>query len=85
MLYLRENIKPVLDGGYMIEAGPPALGRLGEIQAPTLVGGGDLVMPGIHEIAGRIETGSPRREENRQKGPRRIHSTWRNRGRLRSW
>ncbi len=52
---IRENIKPGLDAGYMLEAEPPAIGRLAEIKAPTLIVIGDLDMPGILEIAGRIE------------------------------
>ena len=52
---IRENIKPGLDGGYMVEADPPALGRLAEIRVPTMVVIGNLDMPGILDIAGRIE------------------------------
>jgi 3-oxoadipate enol-lactonase len=53
---IRENMRPGKDFGYMVEADPPALGRLAEIQAPTLVIVGDLDMPGILEIAGRIDS-----------------------------
>jgi len=52
---IRENIKPGLDMGYMLEAEPPAIGRLAEVKAPTMVIIGDLDMPGILDIAGRIE------------------------------
>jgi len=38
---------------------PPAIGRLAEIRAPTLVVVGDLDMPGILEIAHAIETEVP--------------------------
>jgi pimeloyl-ACP methyl ester carboxylesterase len=53
---VRENMKPGKDTGYMVEADPPAVGRLAEIQAPTLVVVGDLDMPGILDIAGRIDS-----------------------------
>ncbi len=52
---IRENIKPGKDSGYPTEADPPAVGRLSEIKAPTLVVIGDLDMPGIIDIANRIE------------------------------
>ncbi len=52
---IRENMKPGLDVGYMLEADPPAIGRLAEVKAPTMVVIGDLDMPGILDIAGRIE------------------------------
>jgi len=38
---------------------PPAIGRLSEIHAPTLVIVGDLDMPGILEIADMIEKNIP--------------------------
>jgi len=52
---VQENIKPGKDAGYPTEADPPAVGRLSEIKAPTLVVVGDLDMPGIIDISNRIE------------------------------
>jgi pimeloyl-ACP methyl ester carboxylesterase len=52
---IRENIKPGKDSGYPTEADPPAVKRLSEIKAPTLVVVGDLDMPGILDISNRIE------------------------------
>lgn len=52
---IRENIKPGKDTGYPTEADPPAVKRLSEIKAPTLVVVGDLDMPGILDISHRIE------------------------------
>lgn len=53
---MKENMIPGKEAGYMVEADPPAVGRLAEIQAPTLVIVGNLDMPGILEIAGRIDS-----------------------------
>jgi 3-oxoadipate enol-lactonase len=56
---IRENMKPGLDMGHMLEAEPPAIGRLAEIKAPTMVVIGNLDMPGILDIADRIEKQVP--------------------------
>jgi pimeloyl-ACP methyl ester carboxylesterase len=42
-----------------LELDPPAVGRLGEIRAPTLVVAGDLDMPGIHEIVRLVDEQVP--------------------------
>lgn len=48
------TVRPDRDLGQGVELDPPALGRLEEIQAPTLAILGELDMPGIHEIVRRI-------------------------------
>ena len=45
-----ETVRPDRDLGQGIELDPPAVGRLGEIRAPTLAILGELDMPAIHEI-----------------------------------
>ena len=47
-------------GGDMIMAGKPAIGRLSEIKAPTLIVTGDADIPDVHAHAGAIEAGIPR-------------------------
>jgi pimeloyl-ACP methyl ester carboxylesterase len=54
---LLEGFQPGKSQGEGRFAEPPAVGRLGEIQVPTLVLIGDLDMPGILEIAGLLEKG----------------------------
>jgi pimeloyl-ACP methyl ester carboxylesterase len=48
------NLRPGRDGGSGVELDPPAVGRLGEIRAPTLAILGERDMPGIHAIVGMI-------------------------------
>lgn len=49
-----ETLRPDRDIGRGRELDPPAIGRLSEITAPTLVILGDLDMPGIHEIVSML-------------------------------
>jgi pimeloyl-ACP methyl ester carboxylesterase len=48
-----------LAGGEGPELDPPAIGRLGEMRAPTLAILGDLDMPGIHEIVRLVDEQAP--------------------------
>jgi 3-oxoadipate enol-lactonase len=47
-------------GGDMIMAEKPAIGRLSEVKAPTLIVTGDADIPDVHAHAGAIEAGIPR-------------------------
>jgi pimeloyl-ACP methyl ester carboxylesterase len=47
-------IRVQLGGDPSRELSPPAIGRLTEVRAPTLAILGDLDMPSIHEILGRV-------------------------------
>lgn len=57
--WIRQAVYAGMDGGYLIEVDPPAVGRLAEIEAPLLVIVGDKDMPGILTIAGMIEKQVP--------------------------
>jgi len=54
-----ENLRPDRDAGGGVELYPPALGRLGEIRAPTLAVLGELDMPGIRTIVDKIAAEVP--------------------------
>jgi 3-oxoadipate enol-lactonase len=53
--WARQGTDPGMDTGYALSLDPPAIGRLAEIKAPTLVIIGDQDMPGILEIGDLIE------------------------------
>jgi len=53
--WARQGADPGMDTGYALTLDPPAIGRLAEIKAPTLVIIGDQDMPGILEIGDLIE------------------------------
>jgi 3-oxoadipate enol-lactonase len=55
----RQALYMGMDGGYLVEADPPALGRLAEIHVPMLVIVGNQDMPGIIAIADMIEKQVP--------------------------
>lgn len=57
--WIRQAVYLAMDGGPLIEADPPAIGRLAEIKVPLLVIAGDQDMPGIAAIADMIETEVP--------------------------
>jgi pimeloyl-ACP methyl ester carboxylesterase len=55
-------IRVQLGGDPSGELSPPAIGRLSEVRAPTLAILGDLDMPSIHEILGRVRDEVPEAE-----------------------
>jgi pimeloyl-ACP methyl ester carboxylesterase len=55
----RNTVESVMEGRSLH---PPAIERLGELEAPMLVVTGELDMPGIHEIAGLLIDANPNAE-----------------------
>lgn len=57
--WIRQAVYAGMDGGYLVEADPPAVGRLAEVKVPLLVIIGDKDMPGILTIASMIAEQAP--------------------------
>lgn len=57
--WIRQAVYVGMDGGYLVEADPPAVARLAEVDAPLIVIVGDQDMPGILNIADMIEKQVP--------------------------